>query len=84
MPHTAHRSSLLQEAAAAEYASRAAIHVEPSTWYQGIVYRFCFSSFKKKKKDFRYMYRLVQPYVVYNLLQSPNVKSRFREIDPEI
>ena len=28
MPHTAHRSSLLQEAAAAGGASRAAVHVE--------------------------------------------------------
>ena len=28
MPHTAHRPSLLQEAAAAEYASRAAVYVE--------------------------------------------------------
>ena len=55
---------MLQETAAAEYASRAAIHVEPSTWYQGIIYRFCFSSLKKRKKDFRYMYRLVQPYQV--------------------
>ena len=53
---------MLQEVAAAEYASRAAIdyNVEPSTWYQGNG----FSAFKKKKKDFRYMYRLVQPYQV--------------------
>ena len=75
MPHAAHRTSRLQEAAAAEYASRAAIdyNVEPSTWYQGNG----FSAFKKKKKDFRYMYRLVQPYVVSNFLQSPNVNAVF-------
>ena len=28
MPHTAHRPSLLQQAAAAEYTSRAEVHVE--------------------------------------------------------
>ena len=30
MTHTAHRPSLLQEAASAEYASRAAVHVDSS------------------------------------------------------